>query len=125
MGIANGYNDEKRQAVIIRAKAATMLDAAFYMVYYNREQRLYGPGPTPPEISTSEIFNGREMGFDVLNAVAKASDLLGDTYDLMDALYQGDSKRSEQAMSALKSRYSGFSDECYGMVSHRAQRSAR
>jgi hypothetical protein len=121
----NQRDDAERQSVILRAKASTVLNAAFYIIYYNREQRLYGAVPLLPEISISEVFGGRESESSVLSAFAKASALLGDCYDLTDALYQGDAKRIEKLASDLKSRHSGFSDDCYNMVWHLAQRNAR
>jgi hypothetical protein len=118
-------DDEERQSVIRRAKASTVLNAAFYVIYYNRERRHYGAAPKSLEISMSEVFDGRESDTDVLNALEKARALLGDCYKLTDALYQGDAKRFEKLASDLKSTNPGFSDDCYGMVWHLAQRNAR
>lgn len=115
-----------RAEYIAKAESAeSFKDAVFFIHYYNREIKRWGPRPKPNDISPSEVFESIDEE-EYENTLKIVTDLLSRTAYVGAAFHRYEGASSyEEALERMRTEYPGFSDEAYSKVSGKSATAMR
>lgn len=111
------YALEERAKYVSEAKEAAFLDAVFLINYYNRDRKLWGPGPKPEDITPQEVFNEFDESV-YKDALRKSQKLLSENglVGMSFFKYQSVTISYEDAVKKFREENPGFSDKSYGLA---------
>lgn len=110
----SAYDLEERERYVAEAKAASLRDAAFTILYYNQERRKWGPKPKPDPIAPEEVFGSRiPQGF--ADASWDAERMLRDCFRVGEAFfgYASATETFDDASASFRREHPGFGENSY------------
>lgn len=111
------YDIEEREKYVSKAKSAnSFLDAVFYIHYYNKDRKRWGPKPKPDDIKPQEVFADYDE-LEYSKALSACIGLTSKTAYVGAAFFKYENSGTyEDAVQRMKNEYPGFSEDIYGAV---------
>jgi hypothetical protein len=106
-----------RDRYVRAAQASPLLDAAFLILFYNRDVKRWESDPKPPEIDPMEVLPSiREPEFsEALRRARRMYEQASDVGKAFHALETSD-RTYEQELEHFKEENPGFGDGCYALA---------
>ena len=113
---------QKREEYTQKAKeAGDILNAVFFIHYFNWCINLFGPSPKPPNISPQEVFGEYDANeYDI--CLEKSKKLLSRIAYVGAAFhkYQDSYETYDEALYRMRLENPGFNEECYSKAANRS-----
>ena len=111
---------EWRERIVEMCKAS-LLDAAFHSLGFNRSRLRSGFASPPPPIDLSDLFSAADEA-QLARALRAAERLEASETHFAALFYRGE---GQDAFDPIRVMHPGFGDTCYASVLQRAQAGAR